>query len=40
MAKETGIPAENRPQYRFVHNKSNIILPGLEPGPPQWDVGD
>jgi hypothetical protein len=28
---------ENRPQRRFVHHKSHITRPGLEPEQPMWE---
>jgi hypothetical protein len=30
---------ENLPQYHFVHRKFHMTLPGIEPGPPQWEAG-
>jgi hypothetical protein len=31
---------ENLPQRHFVHNKSHLTRPGLEPGPPRWEASD
>jgi hypothetical protein len=31
---------ENLPQRHFVHHKSRITRPGLEPGPPRWETSD
>jgi hypothetical protein len=31
---------ENIPQYCFVHHKSHMTWPGLEPGPQLWEAGD
>jgi hypothetical protein len=27
-------------QCRFIHHKSHMTLPELEPGPSKWEVGD
>jgi hypothetical protein len=30
---------KNLSQCHFVHNKSNMDWPGIEPGPPRWEAG-
>jgi hypothetical protein len=27
-------------QYHFVHHKSHMDLPGIEPGSPRWKAGE
>jgi hypothetical protein len=39
IGRGTEILGENLPQCRFVHHKTHM-LPGGEPGPPQWEVSD
>jgi hypothetical protein len=34
MGKETEVLGENLPQRHFVHYKSHLTRPGIEPGPP------
>jgi hypothetical protein len=36
LTGETKILGENLPQYRFAHQNSHMIWPGLETGQPQW----
>jgi hypothetical protein len=39
LAGETEVLGDNVPQIPFVHHKSHMSWPGLEPGPRQWEVG-
>jgi hypothetical protein len=39
LVGETEVLGENLPQRHFVHHKSDMTWPGLEPGPPQWEEG-
>jgi hypothetical protein len=31
---------QNLSQRHFVHHKSHMDLPGIEPGPSRWEAGD
>jgi hypothetical protein len=40
LAWETEVIGENIPQRQFVHHKSHMTRPGVEPGPPRWEAND
>jgi hypothetical protein len=40
LVGETEVLGENLPQRHFVHQKSHLTRPGLEPGPPRWEAND
>jgi hypothetical protein len=40
MAGETEVLGENLPRRHFVHHKSQLTRPGIEPGPPRWEASN
>jgi hypothetical protein len=40
LAGGTEVIEGNLPQYHFVHHKSNVTSPGIEPEPQLWGAGD
>jgi hypothetical protein len=40
LTGETEALVENLLQRRFVHHKSHMTTPGLEPGPPWWGASN
>jgi hypothetical protein len=38
LERETKVLGEKLSRRRFVHHKSHITSPGLEPTPPQWEA--
>jgi hypothetical protein len=39
LAGKTEVLGENLPQWQFVHHKSYLTWPWLEPGPPRSEAG-
>jgi hypothetical protein len=40
IGRETEVLGKNVLQCYFVHHKSHMTCPGLEPEPPRWEAGD
>jgi hypothetical protein len=40
LAGKTEILGENLFQRHFVHHKSHLTRPGIEPAPPWWEASD
>jgi hypothetical protein len=37
---DRGKPTYSEKNRQFVHHKSHVDGPGIEPGPPRWEAGD
>jgi hypothetical protein len=40
IGRGTEVLGENPSQSHFVHHKSHLTRPGIEPGPPRWEASD
>jgi hypothetical protein len=40
LGRGTEVRGENLPQRHFVHHKSHLTRPGIDPGPPRWEASD
>jgi hypothetical protein len=40
IGRGTEVLGENLPQRHFIHHKTHITRPGLEPGPSRWEASD
>jgi hypothetical protein len=40
LAGETEVLGENMPQRLSSITKSDMTIPGIEPGSPRWEAGD
>jgi hypothetical protein len=40
LTGETEVLGENLPQFYFVHHKSHMTWPGIEPGSSRWEADD
>jgi hypothetical protein len=40
IGRGTEVLGENLPQRHFVHHKSHMTRPGLEPGLPRWEASN
>jgi hypothetical protein len=38
--RETEVLGENVPRSHFVHNKSHLTRPRIDPEPPRWEASD
>jgi hypothetical protein len=40
IGRGTEVLGENLPQRHFVHHKSHMTRPGIDPGLPQWEASN